>query len=504
MLGQQGRAEQGRVMRCVKAKGMRLQRRQGGLATAGLALMVSAAFPPMLHAQIEPSLPAPGGKPMAIDASNDPILALAQNVVPYETLRSAIAGVIAANPTVAVGRSDADEARAARREARTALFPVIDLGVSANRAIARQFSNDPNQIIERSRGRGRVDATASIQQTLFDFGAASRRIEAASSRLEAAGADADRTNEAVALRAIGAWYDIFAFGHLQRLGQVYLESERDLKSAVNMRIAQGVSAPVDRARVDSAIASAELRLGQYQRQLGNAQARYVELFKVLPDAGFRRAPPPMNALQSQDAVVHQVSSSPVVKAAKATAVAARAEAAAARADLYPNVAVGVDAGRYGLFVNGQSDYDIRARVSVRQRLFGPGPARASGAKARADSATARAVAVEDEAIREARIAWSDVEAMRAMLISYESNYLAARKTRDAVVERFRVSRGTLFDVLDAEDRFFDAAANYIQGLSEYDSARYVLLARSGQLLDALAIPMTDSNPTNQGRTHAAK
>ncbi len=433
---------------------------------------------------------------MAISAADDPILALARDVAPAEALRSAIAAILAGNPNVTAGAADAREAQAARREAKSALFPVIDLGISANRAIARQFSNDPNQIIERSRGRGRIDATASIQQTLFDFGAASRRIEAASSRIAAANADADRTREAVALRAIGAWYDVFAFGHLQRLGEAYLESGRDLKSAVNLRIAQGASAPVDKARVTSAIAAAELRLGQYRRQLGNAQARYVELFKTLPDAGFRRAPPPMGALQSRDAILHQAGASPVVKAAKAQAAAARSEALAANADLYPNVAVGVDAGRYGLFVNGQNDYDVRARISVRQRLFGPGPARASGAKARADSATARAIAVEDEAVREASIAWSDVEAMRAMLQSYEANYLAARQTRDAVVERFRVSRGTLFDVLDAEDRFFDAAANYIQGLSEYDSARYVLLARSGQLLGALDLPTLSHERTD--------
>jgi outer membrane protein, adhesin transport system len=126
-------------------------------------------------------------------------------------------------------------------------------------------------------------------------------------------------------------------------------------------------------------------------------------------------------------------------------------------------------------------------VTVRQRLFGPGPARADQARARADAATARAAMIEDETVREANIAWTDVSVMRNMMAAYAVNYIAARKTRDAVVERFRVSRGSLFDVLDAEDRFFDAAASYIRVLSEYDTARYILLARSGQLLEALAI-----------------
>jgi outer membrane protein, adhesin transport system len=269
-------------------------------------------------------------------------------------------------------------------------------------------------------------------------------------------------------------------------------NQQELRNAVDARIRAGVSAPVDRARVDSAIASAELRLAQFHRALGSAQARYVEIFKAVPESPFHRAPAPGLAPQSQDLVAKRASQSPVVAAAKAQALAARADARAARSDMLPNISAGLDAGRYGLLEVGRDDYDVRARVSVRQRLFGPGAARTDQARSRADAATARAAVIEDETVREANIAWTDVSVMRNMMAAYAVNYIAARKTRDAVVERFRVSRGSLFDVLDAEDRFFDAAASYIRVLSEYDTARYVLLARSGQLLEALAIQPANS------------
>jgi adhesin transport system outer membrane protein len=45
----------------------------------------------------------------------------------------------------------------------------------------------------------------------------------------------------------------------------------------------------------------------------------------------------------------------------------------------------------------------------------------------------------------------------------------------------------LFDVVAAEDAYFEAAAQFIQALSELDAARYVLLSRTGGLLDALDI-----------------
>ena len=130
---------------------------------------------------------------------------------------------------------------------------------------------------------------------------------------------------------------------------------------------------------------------------------------------------------------------------------------------------------------------MRGRVTLRFRLGGPGLPRASQAQARADAATARADAITEEATREAAIALGELEAQQAMLPAYRANYVAARTTRDAMFERFRVSRGTLFDTLDAEERLFNAASEYIRALSESDTTGYVLLARAGQLNETLGL-----------------
>ena len=66
-------------------------------------------------------------------------------------------------------------------------------------------------------------------------------------------------------------------------------------------------------------------------------------------------------------------------------------------------------------------------------------------------------------------------------------HVASRRSRDVILERFRVARGTLFDVVAAEDAYFEAATSYIQALSELDAARYVLLSRTGRLLEVLRI-----------------
>ena len=64
-----------------------------------------------------------------------------------------------------------------------------------------------------------------------------------------------------------------------------------------------------------------------------------------------------------------------------------------------------------------------------------------------------------------------------------------RRTRieALLAERFRVSRGTLFDLLATDNNYFGVATRFIQTTIELDTARYALLARTGRLLPALNI-----------------
>lgn len=436
-------------------------------------------------------LPEASPTPLASPVNPDPVLAVADAVADEKAFHAVIAEALRNNPTMDEGRADGAAALAARRGAVMAQLPRLDLSLSGNKAIAREFSNDPDNIIERSRGGGRIDATGTLEQMIIDFGASGYRIEAAIERIEAAESEYDRKSETVALRAIGAWYDLFAYGHLTELAENFIVENEELRASVEARISRGVAAPVERARIDSAIASAKLRLAQYRREYSNAKARFAELFALDVPARIARAPAPELERLSDEALMARAGATAPVKVAEASARAARLDARAARSDTYPYIAASVDAGRFGLLQEGRTDYDIRGRVTMRLRLGGPGDARADEAKARADAADARAESTKLAAEREARISWADVGALDDTLAAYREDYIASRVTRDAVVERFRVSRGTLFDALDAQDRLFLAAANYIRAMSERDAAVYVALTRSGDLLRVLDIAPAD-------------
>lgn len=456
------------------------------IVTAFATVLLHGEMALALQPALPIKLPLADRDPLRVDMARDPILQLGRTEGPREPFRAAIAAAVAMHPRTLESLAIGEEARAAVAEARERTLPSIDLGISSYRVIAREFSNDPENIVERSRSNQRTDATVGVNYTLFDFGAGASRIAAAGARLRAAAAQTEQGADQIALAAIAAWYDVFAYRALVEISTSFIEEQQGLRRDVEERVRAGVSAEGDVAQVDSYIATANARLAEFGRGVANAEARYSELIGASPPPTLRRAPVLMETAISRDAAALAAMSSPAARAAQAVADATRDEVRAARSDNLPQVGVGIDAGRYGVFENDR-DFDVRGRVTVRQRFFGGADARVRQVAARARAADARASRIRDEASRDAAIAWADVEALQQQLLALEASYIASRISRDVLVERFTNSRGTLFDVAAVQNGYFQTAAAYIRALSELDAARYLLLSRTGALLPALGI-----------------
>jgi len=469
----------GELLRLNRAWGECLRR---SLFVSAGALCLAAACP----VAAQQNLPAPTGTPLTIDFSSDPVLALRRQTSPVAQFQTEIGRAVARNPSGSEAVANLDEARAGLEEAREQRLPSADISLSTYRILSREFSNDPNNIIESSRAPYRTDALATLSQNLFDFGAGEDRIRAAGARIRAARAGLEATADQVAMTAIAAWYDVLGYRALVGLTQGFVVNLGDLRESVQLRIRGGVSAEADIALADVFIARSEARLAQFRRQLAVAEARYIAVTGEAPPRDLARGPVPRITLASRDAAAIASGGAPAVRSAEAEAEASRQLANAARADRLPTLTGQIDAGRYGVFET-DNDYDIRARATIRYRLFGGQDARGEQASARARAAGARADRIREDAERDAAIAWTDVRALEQQLDALESAYIAGRRARDAITERFRASRGDLFDVAAAEESYFQSATAYIQGLTELDATRYILLSRTGQLLDRLNI-----------------
>lgn len=452
---------------------------------AALLFVLVGAHMPSSRAQDRLVVP-PNAHPFSAPAQNDPILALIDQASSHALFRSEVAAAVEHNALVAEGLAGEREAQAGRVQARSALFPTVDINIDANRSLARNFSNDPDNVIERSRPQGRTDATASVRQRLLDFGSASSRISAGNARVEAARSTTRGYGQDVAIQTITAWYSILAHRWMEQAAIEYIERQKRFRAALETRIGRGYSARGDLPRLDSSIASAQLRLAGFRRDRGGAEAQFQALTGHEVPAGIGRAPLPRIDVDDSDALEALVLRSPAVLRADAQARAARQDARAARAERLPTIAAGVDAGRYGVFENAD-DYDVRGRIIVRAQLGAGINAKADQATARADAADAYAARVRQEALRDAQISLTDLKGLEAQLLAAKASYLANRDARDVVATRFEALDGTLYDLIYTEDSYFAAITAFIQTLAERDVSRFSVLAKNGQLLADLNI-----------------
>lgn len=431
-------------------------------------------------------LAEPVEDPLRLDLTGDPVLSLAK---PAErsSFRQAVVAAVARNPSLGEAAAQIEEAQGAKNEAWAHMGPTVDFSFSHYQVISRAFSNDSKNLIERSRPRRRTDAVGSISQPVFDFGANVARLTAADQRLNAARFGSADVATQVALRAVSSWYNVFGYRALLSLATQFLSSQRDLRTEVGHRVAQGYSAAADLVQLDAYLASTTSEIADYRRRLQTAEAQYTELVGVAPPADVERAPPPPVQYGTVEEAQADVQRMPVVLAAAAIARATRSEAKAARADQLPRVTAGADIGRYGVFENAR-DYDSRVTGTMSWRLFGGAKQRGEQADARQHGAQARYERILEEARRDAAIAFIDLAGLRASERAAREGYIAARRSRDVIAQRFAVSRGTLIDLVAADNAYYSAAARYILTLTELDSARYALLARTGTLIDALGLP----------------
>ena len=447
-----------------------------------LAAAVALAAPPPVV------LPAPSGSPQAIDFAHDPLLVFTHHAAPSEPFLVRLGRAVEAHPAVAAAVAASQVSEGVRVEVRAGLFPQVDARLVSARSLARDFG-DRTAIVESLTPRSRTDAVVTGNQLFFDFGATGNRIAAANDRIAAARAEVGRVAGETALRAASATYELLGYQILLDISDASVVRQQAILGDVRFRVAQGIGAAGDIARAEAVLADTAAQRLRYERQLERARASYREALGDDPPPRFDRPLAPRSNALSLDAAQAMARVTPTVEAALKRAAAARHDYRAARADGLPRLAGGLDARRYDVFVG--SDYEVRGQLVLSQSLFAGGAQRGRIAQAGATSRQAAFVAEDAaaESERDAGAAFTDVATLTATASALEAAYVANRRARDTYVEQYRVSRGSLIELLRAEQDYFAAASNYLQGVIELDIARYALLTRTGEILPVIGIKL---------------
>lgn len=424
-------------------------------------------------------------------ASPEAVRALAQHTAELEAFKAAVADAVNKHPRVAEAIAAQREAKQQINEVRAGLLPTIDAGLNFDRSLSRSFGGNQN-LNEAFRPKERLDAQVTGSQLITDFGATRHRVKSATARASAEEETVRLAAEQVTLDAVAAWDDLALAQTLVALGDAFVARHRQILADTRLRFDQGVGPKSDVARVEAYLANIEGQVARFRRDLASARARYREAFNAPPPDMISRAP----SLQTQAASLEEAQAlaaknNPLVARAAKLTTGADEDYAAAKADRLPRLSLQVDATRFGAF-DSKADYDVRGRVVSRYPLFSGGlrSARSAQALQRLKSAEQAQARTQAEMERDVAIAYEDVTALAAQRDTLQRSFEANQRALGFFVEQFKVARGTLLDLLQAEQDAFQANVAYARGQTEYTYSKNVLLTRTGELLPVFGINLS--------------
>ncbi len=412
--------------------------------------------------------------------------------------RNTVATAVQGHPRVLEAIANQREQGQRVREVRAGLLPTINADLNTNRSLSRRFFDLQGRRVESLQPKATTDVSLQGQQLLTDFGATRHRIKGQALRTVAAQSDVADAATNVALEAASAWSAVVELQTLTQLGDAFIKRHEKILADTKLSFDQGFGRGSDVARVEAYLARAEGTVANLTRDLAQAKARYRSVFNTAAPDNLERVglPKTMAATADEAVSLAQAQGASVVRA-KALTSGAKEDYKAARSDLYPRLAVGVDATKYGIF-HGGNDYDIRTRLISNYPLFDGGSRSSKSAQAyqryrAAEDSESRAA---QETARDTIIAFEDVTALQAQVDTLKRAYVASVRSRDYFIEQFKVARGTLLDVLQAEQDAFEATVAYIRAIGQLDLARQTLMARTGELLPSYGVSFSFSDKTD--------
>jgi adhesin transport system outer membrane protein len=406
-----------------------------------------------------------------------------------EGFRGRILSATIAHPDVRAVRAAQSASVFAVREARAPLFPQVSTQLSNGR-----IANDPSTL-QGSPARNYNSASVSItvRQLLYDFGATRGQIDASNARQKQAEFRQYSVESEIALKAIQAYHDLIRTYRQMQLAQRNLEARQAILDLVRQRQDIGGGTVSDVVRAESRAAEAEANLTAYQRNLGVAQASYREYF-----------PGELQAVTAQSTVFDIRATGDwlaevglagqqgwKVRSAQAAQRLAEAELKATRGRSFASINLEVSAARRDLVHPGVPGTDQSIALVARQTLFG-----GWADTARVDQAVQK-MRQSAEELRSAELEYRrqldqlvlEVEAQERLVTSRQSAARLAAESLRMIREQYAYRRGTLLDLLTAQESLYFAGRDLIDAQVDRALSTYKLMSLAAVLNNFVGLPV---------------
>ncbi|MBI4986104.1 MAG: TolC family protein [Rhodocyclales bacterium] len=409
--------------------------------------------------------------------------------VPLAGLRSRIQAAVAGHPEVRLAQEQRDTAAYATREAYAGFLPQVSASVDGGRRTLDAVQTPWTFVPAHEQKTTSVGFTA--RQLLYDFGAVGGRVDAQEARETAADARSTARRSELALRSLMAWHEMFRGRQALKLSQMNTLSRQQILSFIEEREQLGGSSKSDVLRARARVADAQAAEVVAENRLRAAEAVYREIFEAAPPVELPLPEAAAVELARFADLGAWVEKNALLAEIRAQAEAADFEAKSAAAAMLPSISFDVSVTRRDM--NGGTGVipgvDKSMGLVFKHNLYSGGAeqARAQQAVQKAKEARLELENQRRQLERAFAQTLAEVRTSNAAILARKEAVQVAAAALGSVREQFAFRRGTLLDMLRAQEELYIAGRDLIDIVVDHALARYRLLHLSMELSPLVGI-----------------
>jgi outer membrane protein len=389
---------------------------------------------------------------------------------------------LAKQPDVRVARAGIASAQARTQQARSGLLPFLgfDLGYSRVEVLSTEGSSTGG--VGGSTGRSFIQpgfqASANLQQLLFDFNHTRERVRQSAAQERAAEANLTRVQLDLVLNVKRAFYRYTEAESLVVVNENNVRNRQSHLDLAQARLKAGLGLPIDVVRAQTAHSAAIVDLEAARNSASQARVELALLVGIDPRtpirAGDSDEPPPVST-DANKLIEEGLRQRPEVAQAKSNLQSAEHGVSAARTFNSPAIRATAGLVARGQNLAMRNDFGT-VGIGIAWDPFDGGltAGRVKEAKATVDVAKADLKTVELTVTADVAQAFLSLKTAEQRVAAADSEVANAEEAVRLAEGRYRSGVGLFIDVIDAQTALLSARSNRVNAQSGVDQSRAAL------------------------------
>ena len=365
------------------------------------------------------------------------------------------------------------------------MLPQVRFIIDSNNQLDKSFEDGSSNLFEKSRSEHKTDATITISQLLYDFGATKNDISKSEALFDAKRAELSSTIIDLIYRSVISYINVSAYTIFTNTINQSYKRHVAIRERIEQKVEGGLSAPRELSRALARQAEAYAKLITVRQNLSKAIAEYRIYFPVseLPS----KLPPSDLSLQLrtlQESRELMMKSNPNILRAISSLEASIFNTKKVKGESLPRLDFEIRGGQYNL--SDQSDeYDIYSGINLSYDVYTGGKMTALNEQAEAESSAY--MNNKDAIIRKIEAEMSNslqnIKLIPSNIEAYKNAYIANKQSQYYANEQFQTSNVLLLDLLQTERDFLESSQALIEALRSSQIENYSYMKLTGELGD---------------------